>query len=199
MPDRATVQVMVDGDGSNRDDAYAAAARLAKTVDEVLEANSHTIERVTTTALVVQPRTRWRKGETIRTGWRAYRSSTVEITGIDSVGAVLASLAAAGAAVSGLRWELDGSNPANDEARRRAGQDARRRAELYADALGVQLGRVAWAAEPGLRVPRDHFAGPVAFAAAASPRPGGAMAEETIEVNPEELTVRAAIEVGFEL
>ena len=91
------------------------------------------------------------------------------------------------------------SHPDNDEARRRAGQDARRRAELYADALGVQLGRIAWAAEPGLRVPGDHFAGGLAFAAAASPLAGGAMAEETVEVNPEELTLTVALEVGFEL
>ncbi len=79
MPDRASIRVLVDGEGASRDEAYESAARLARAVDAVLAAEAGSIERVTTAALVVQPRTRWRKGETVRTGWRAYRASVVEI------------------------------------------------------------------------------------------------------------------------
>jgi uncharacterized protein YggE len=197
MPDRASVRLMVDGEGSSRDDAYEAAARIAKSVDAVLEAGAPAVERVTTTALVVQPRTRWRKGETIRTGWRAYRSSLVEIRDLDQVGDLLAKIAAAGGAISALTWELDSSNPCHDVARRLAGEDARRRAERYASSLGVRLGGVAWAAEPGLRMSQDQFAAPLEFAAAMPAVGGGRLDEETIEVTPEEITLRVAIEVGF--
>jgi uncharacterized protein YggE len=36
---------------------------------------------------------------------------------------------------------------------RRAAEDARRRAEDYAGALGLSLAEVAWVVEPGLRGP----------------------------------------------
>jgi uncharacterized protein YggE len=197
MPDRASVRLMVDGEGSSRDDAYQVAARIAKSVDGVLEAGTPAVERVTTTALVVQPRTRWRKGETIRTGWRAYRSSVVEIRDLDQVGDLLAKITAAGGAISALTWELDGSNAGHDVARGLAGEDARRRAERYASSLGVLLGGVSWAAEPGLRMPQDQFSAPLEFAAARPAMVGGRPDEETIEVTPEEITLRVAIEVGF--
>jgi uncharacterized protein YggE len=95
-----------------------------------------------------------------------------------------------------LTWGLDPSNSASGEARSRAGQDARLRAEQYAAALGVKLGAVAWVAEPGLRG-RDHPSGPPAVFGAA--RAGAAMAPPTIDVSPEELTITAEVEVGFTL
>ncbi len=113
------------------------------------------------------------------------------------MGDLLAQIAAAGGAISGLMWELDPSNSAHDQARSQAGQDARRRAQSYADALGLRLGAVAWVAEPGLRSPGDHLPRSMAFAAAA--RAGGEAADETIEVTPEEITITAAVEVGFAL
>jgi uncharacterized protein YggE len=199
MPDRATVRVGVDGDGSSREVAYRAAAGLAAAVDGVLEAQSSAVERVTTTALIVQPTTRARKGETVRTGWRAYRSSVVEITALERVGELLALIVAAGGSVSGLSWELDSGHDAYDEARRRAAQDATRRAQQYASALGIKPGAVAWVAEPGLRT-GGGATGPVfrAMAASASGLPGG-MAEQLIDVPPEEITVRASVEVGFSI
>jgi uncharacterized protein YggE len=197
MPDRASVRIMVDGEGRSRDDAYTAAARAASAVDGVLHTEAGALERVTTAALVVQPRTRWQDGEAVRTGWTAYRGSVLEVRALERLGDLLAQLAASGAAISGVTWELDSANAAHDQARTEAGRDARRRAERYAQALGVRLGAVAWIAEPGLRLPGTQPA-PAAFAAtaraAAPAAPGGA---DTIAVAPEQLTVTASIEVGF--
>jgi uncharacterized protein YggE len=195
MPDKATVRVMVDGEGSSRQEAYNAAATAASAVDRVLAAEANALERVTTAALVVQPRTRWQKGEAVRTGWTAYRASVLEVRALERLGDLLAELAASGGALSGLTWDLDSSNVAYDHARNRAGQDARRRAEQYASALGVKLGTVAWIAEPGLRGAGNDHPRPVMMAAAA--RAAGPMAEDTIDVAPEELTVTASIEVAF--
>jgi uncharacterized protein YggE len=195
MPDRATVRVTVDGEGSSRDEAYGAAAASASAVDRVLEAEANAFERVMTAALVVQPRMRWHNGEAVRTGWTAYRTSVVEVRALDRLGDLLAQLAASGGAISGLSWDLDPANAAHDQARSRAGADARRRAEQYAGALGVKLGSIAWMAEPGLRSPGNSHAQPVTFAAAA--RAAGPPAEQLIDVAPGELTVTASIEVGF--
>jgi uncharacterized protein YggE len=123
MPDLASVRVAVDGEGPSREEAYQAASTTAAAVDGVLADFGAAIDRVTTAALAVEPKTRWRKGEAQRTGWQALRVSVVEITDTSRVG----------------------------ELRQRAGEDARARAEQYAQALNIKLGPVAWAAEPGLR------------------------------------------------
>lgn len=52
---------------------------------------------------------------------------------------------------SGRFWQLDPDNPVYTEARRLAAEDARRRADAYASALGLGIGAVEWLAEPGLR------------------------------------------------
>lgn len=196
LPDRASVVVTVDGDGASREQAYETAAKLLTAVDAVLTSEAGGLGRVVTTALVVQPRSRWRKGEEVRTGWRASRTSVVEIDALDQVGALLAQLVAAGGAVAGPAWELAASNPVHDEARRSAAEDARRRADAYAAALGLKVGNVAWVSEPGLRFGMPGMVTAVAARAMSSP-PGVAMSDEPIEVNPEEMTLHASVEVAF--
>jgi uncharacterized protein YggE len=195
MPDRAVVRVEVDGDGSSREDAYAKAAPQAAQVDDVLAGHEAALDRVATAALMVHPRTRWRKGEAVRTGWRATRTSVVEVVDFTHLGDLMAELAGAGGAVSGPYWQLDPTNDVYGTARRRAAEDARRRADLYAAALGLRIGGVAWVAEPGLRgdQPRN-----VAVAGAALARGRDAAGDDdVIEVSPDEMTVEAEVEVGF--
>ena len=192
LPDFARVRASVDGEGVSRDEAYDIAAGAASALDAVFEEHGTAFARVITTALMVQPRTRWRKGETVRTGWQASRTSVVEITDLSRVGDLLALMTRAGAAISGVSWQLDPHNDAFAEARRRAGEDARGRADQYAEALGVTLGEVAWVAEPGL-LTSDASSMHYAVASAA----GGLAEDAVIDVAPEEITVRAAIEVGF--
>ena len=196
MPDLASVRVGVDGEGPSREEAYQAASITAVAVDGVLADFEAAIDRVTTAALAVQPKTRWRKGETQRTGWQALRVSVVEITDTSRAAELLNSLAGAGASISGLSWMVAPANESYALARQRAGEDARARAEQYARALNIKLGPVAWAAEPGLRN-ADHADG-LAVAGGFLNMSVGA-AEEAINVNPEEVTIRAALEVGYRI
>ena len=206
MPDRAILRLVVDGEGRTRADAYDEAARRAAAVDEgltryaqacatfCLGLDPEDLDRTITAPLVVHPKTRWHKGETQRTGWTASRTSSVEVVAFDRLGDLLAELAADGSTVNGPSWQLDPANAAHTEARRLAAEDARRRAEVYAAALGVRLTDVAWVAEPELRGP-----GPQPFhlpAPALAMRAGGAP-QEVIEVAPEELLVDAQVDVGF--
>ena len=126
LPDRATLRVVVDGDGAARDEAYAAAAEPAGAVDDVIEQFAAVITRTSTTSLVVQPTTRWHKGESRRTGWRATRTSSIEVEDLGQLGDLAAALAVAGAAIYGPEWQLDRTNPIHDELRRAAAEDARR-------------------------------------------------------------------------
>lgn len=196
MPDLASVRVSADGDGQSRDEAYQAASAVAAAVDGVLAEFESAIDRVTTAALAVQPKTRWRKGETQRTGWQAVRVSVVEITDTSRVGELLNALAGAGANISGLSWMVAPANESFALARQRAGEDARARAQQYAQALSVKLGPVAWAAEPGLR--STGHADWMSAAAGARAMSAGA-AEEPINVNPEEIKIQAALEVAYRI
>jgi len=195
LPDRALVRVTIEADGAGRDDAYREAARLSGQVDGALANRQAAIDRTITTSLAVHPRTRWRKGESVRTGWRASRTSAVEVVDFAVLGDLLAELAAAGASVDGPAWQLDPTNPVHGEVRRLAAADARSRADAYAAALGLRVTGIAWVAEPGLRQPSDTvgFSPMMARMAVA----GGAAEPEVIDVTPDEITVDAAVDVAF--
>jgi uncharacterized protein len=195
MPDLASVRVGVDGEGQSREEAYQIASTTAAAVDGILADFEAAIDRVTTAALAVQPKTRWRKGENQRTGWQAFRVSVVEIKDTSRVGELLNALAGAGGSISGLSWMVAPANESFALARRRAGEDAIARAEQYAQALNIKLGPVAWAAEPGLRSTGhvDWTSAPARAAMAAG------AAEEPINVSPEEVTISAALEVGYRI
>ena len=196
MPDRALVRVTIEADGAARDDAYREAARLAGQVDAALAARQDAVERTITTSLAVHPKTRWKKGESVRAGWRASRTSAVEVVDFAVLGDLLAELAAAGASVDGPEWQLDPTNPVHGEVRRLAAADARTRADAYAAALGLRVTGIAWVAEPGLRQgPADSvgFAPMMARAAFA----GAPEEPEVIDVTPDEINVDAAVDVAF--
>ncbi len=197
MPDLALLRVMVDGDGGTQEEAYGAAARIADAVDAVFGAQSASMGRITTAALVVQPRTRWHKGEDVRTGWRARRTSLVELRALDRIGDIAAMLVQAGASLAGPSWELDPSNDAYHQARIDAADDARKRALAYARGLGVGVGPVVWVSEPGLRLAETGGLAMSRVATGALLSQGAA--EGPIEVAPEEITVHAAVEVGFRM
>ena len=199
LPDRALVVVTVDADAGSRDDAYQRAAGTASAVDVVLDHRAGEIARVATAALTVQPLTRWRKGEVVRTGWRASRRTEVEVIGFEGLGLLLAELTGAGATIDGPDWRVDDTNEAYDRVRQLAAQDARRRAEAYASGLGVLLGAVDWIAEPGLR---SSSAEPVhrMMALASVSRMADAPEDEVvIEVTPADSIIEAVVEVSFSI
>lgn len=202
LPDLASLTVEVTADHKSRDEAYQARTLLAARVDEVLTLHKDAIARTTLASLWVQPLTRWHRGEELRTGWRASRTSFVEVSGLDALGDIMTSLVEAGAAVRGPEWSMAPTNPAYDRARRVAAEDARHRAESYAEALGLLLGPVAWVSEPGLRDP-DRPSRPILTAARSSvetlaaPGAPAEPPEPTENLTPAEMTVKVAVEVGF--
>ncbi|MGH9227408.1 MAG: SIMPL domain-containing protein [Acidimicrobiales bacterium] len=198
LPDRASLTVEVTADHRTQEAAYDARAKLATQVDAVLDRQADAIDRTTIASLVVQPRIRWHGGEDIHTGWRASRTSFVDIVELDALGDIMTGLVDAGAAVRGPQWSMAPTNPAYDQARRAAAEDARRRAGAYSTALGLSLGPVTWVAEPGLRgrpTPPPGQARAVALAASAL---ANAEAEpESENLAPAELTVQVDVEVAF--
>jgi uncharacterized protein YggE len=75
-----------------------------------------------------------------------------------------------------------------DQAREAAVADARRKAEIYAHAAGLALGRVTWITEDAGYAPPMPMA---RMSAAAAPAP--------VPISPGEDTLRVRITVGFDI
>jgi uncharacterized protein YggE len=88
------------------------------------------------------------------TGYRVSNQVSVRVAGVEKVGGVLDQLVAAGAnEMGGVSFSIGDPEPLLDEARKRALADARRKAELYAAAAGVRLGRLLGIDETGAGPP----------------------------------------------
>lgn len=109
-------------------------------------------------------------------GFVARNEITIRVRDFGALGLLLDRLLRDGAnQFSGVTFAVQQPEPLVDEARKRAVADARRKAELYADAAGVTLGDVLEIREPGSDVgpsPRMARMEPV-LAEAAMPVAGG--------------------------
>jgi uncharacterized protein YggE len=147
-------------------------------------------EDLETTSFNLYPQTD-PKGEdpTLILGYWASNTVQVKVRDLGRVGAVLAAGIAAGANSSyGLVFTLSDPDSLWQVARRKAVEDARRRAEVLAGAAGVALGRA-------IRIQESTpYYGPIYARADAAQGAGG-----VVPVQPGQLEVTAQVEVVFEI
>jgi uncharacterized protein len=119
-------------------------------------------------------------------GYSVSNQMSVTIREIGKVGDVLDRVVAAGATDTGnVSFLVSDASKALDQAREAAIADARRKAEVYAKASGVQLGRVEWITE-------DTSSGPsVPMMARAEAGP--------VPIASGENTLRVRVTVGFDI
>lgn len=123
-------------------------------------------------------------------GFSASNQITVKVRQIGKVGAILDALIAAGATDAGsVQFLHSDTSKALDQARQAAVADARRKAEIYAQASGLKLGGVAWVTEAPFYTPPGPMAATHLFAARAEPVP----------IAAGEDTLRVQITVGFDV
>jgi uncharacterized protein YggE len=122
-------------------------------------------------------------------GYAASNSVSIRLRDLSKLGALLDGLVTAGAnQMSGPHFSMAEPERLQDQARREAIADAKRKAELYAQTAGVKLGRVISIDETG-PAPR-----PTAFAAEAAMARAAAV---PVEVG--ELDIRATVRVVYAL
>src|SRR5437868_7004018 len=112
LPDRASLRISVEAEAESQAEAFTLASRSAATVDAVLDRYGEAIDRRFTAGVLVRPKTRLRKGETITTAWIAGRiagrTTVVEVKAFSEVGRIVGELHGAGAsAVFGPSWEVN--------------------------------------------------------------------------------------------
>ena len=114
--------------------------------------------------------------------YRVGNQVQVRVRNLDSLGKVLDAVVSAGSnQISGIEFGIDDPSGILNEARSRAIRDAKERAGVYAQAAGVEVGRVLQISEQAISPPEPMRMGRMAFSAAAESVPI-ATGEESFEV-----------------
>lgn len=146
-PDIAVVSLGVVSEAANAKEALAAnATDMTAVVKAITEAGIDTKD-VSTSGLFVEPvysdSSRDPNGQSKITGYRVSNQLTVRIRDIATSGPLLDKVVTAGAnRVNGISFEIDKADALRDAAIQDAIKEARRRAELMAEAAGVKLGAI---------------------------------------------------------
>ena len=186
-PDIAVIRIGVTSQGKT---AREASETNAKQMTPVLAAikDAGIVDRdMQTSRLSLQPQYDPNKSGTARLlGFQVTNQVTIKIRETDKLPVILDRAIAAGAnEMSGIEFIVSEQSKLLDQARDDAIADARRKAELYAKAAGVELGRVVAINEEGSSPPSRPMV--------------QAMRSGAIPVAPGEQMLRAAVTVSYEL
>jgi uncharacterized protein len=201
-------RIVVTGEGSigvapNYAQIRSGVTTRAKTVKEAVDANSKVMvaiiaavknagipeKDIQTARFSIQPvyASPVSNAEPKLSGYSVSNQVNVTVREIGKVGDVLDRMVAAGATdVGNVSFLVSDLSKVLDQAREAAIADARRKAEVYAKASGVQLGRVEWISE-------DSSGG-------GGPAPAMARASSAqVPIATGEDTLRIRVTVGFEI
>lgn len=192
-PDKADITLGVE---SQAETAQAAAQQNAQAMNSVMDAlrRARIADRdVQTSNLSLSPRYRYEENrDPILVGYTASNTVNVTVRDLRNLGRIMdAVVAAGGNQVQGVSFGVQNPDPSLDEARRQAFAKARARAELYAQAAGLRVSRIAQIAEGGAYAPPPPM--PMAMARMT------AMEAAPTPVSPGEVGMTANVNVVFEL
>jgi uncharacterized protein YggE len=154
-PDEAVLTVAVESDGKDPAAAMNTNSATVSTVVERIKREGVAEDGIETANVSVYAiRTYTNSGQEKLSGYRATNSVVVTLKDVKKVGKVLsAAVEAGGNNVSGPVWQLSDDAKAVAEALSKAAQNARQKAKVLADSLGVGLGDVVMMSENSVQVP----------------------------------------------
>lgn len=188
-PDMATINTGVVTQGKNAADAMKANNEIMAKLMAALKAQKIPAKDIQTSDFSVSPQySRDDRGRTQQeiVGYRVSNQVRVVIRNLPELGTVLDTLVSTGSnRVSGISFGITDSDGILNEARNNAIADARSKAKLYAQALGIKVGKVVSVSESSVIAPRPQF-----FARAA-------MADSAVPIASGEQELTATIDVVF--
>jgi uncharacterized protein YggE len=188
-PDMARISAGVVVEADTAREALARNSTQMKKMLDGLKALGIDARDIQTSAVNVEPRyTQARDGRPATiSGYRVVNQVRLTVRDVGRLGEMLDAAIGLGAnQVQGISFEVSRAEALQDEARKQAIANARRRAELYATAAGVQLGPVLQISEGSAEVGRPVFG---ARMAAAPPVP--------IEAGTQAVTVSVTVTYGL--
>lgn len=193
-PDEVVVTLQLSAVRAAPDEAYSDVAARSEQLDALLEELGVPADARSTTGVTLQEHLEYdERGRAEQRGYRASNGLSIRLSDHSALARLLREAATGTQAqIAGPYWVIAADNPARLEACRRAAETARRKAEAYAGALGLRLGALVAAIEPGTSPP-DRAA--KRMVAAFAPM----MEEPQIRVDPGQLDVHGAVEVTYAL
>jgi uncharacterized protein YggE len=190
-PDMATISLGVTTQGTTAAAAMQENAQRMNALTQALRRAGVGDRDVQTSNISVNPQQEFHEGQPPRiTGYQANNQVTAKVRNIDSLGRVIdAAVAAGGNNIDGVSFGYQDADAQLDAARRDAITQARHRADLYAQALGLHVFRVIAVSEGGGARPPVPVMYEARVMAAAAPTP----------VAPGEIETNANVNVTYEL
>ena len=193
-PDVAYISTGIISEGETAEEALNQNSNSMANVFKVLEDAGIERKHIQTSNFSVQPRYvhhRPKQGQEQRppriVGYRVDNTVTVKIVELDNTGKVISEVVKFGSnSLGNIRFDVSNRQELMDEARVKAVEDARRKAEIYTKAAGVSLGKVLAISEGGAgQQPRRFKAASRSLAVAeAAPAPvSGGEASISVRVN----------------
>ena len=142
-PDRVTIRLGVATQGDTARKASEANAKTMTAVLAAIKAAGVEDNAIQTSRLSLQPHFEQTKnGPPHLAGFHASNDITVKLRDLGKLSGLIDSAVAAGAnEMSGIEFSVSDRSKRLDDARAQAIEDARRKAEIYAKAAGVVVGR----------------------------------------------------------
>lgn len=193
-PDQATVSFGVQTQGKTAAEAMRQNRERMATSIAALKAAGVEPKDIQTSALNLNGQYAYEPNQPPKlTGYQAVNQVTVTVRDLTKLGATVDAVTAAGGnQVNGIDFGLSNGKPYEDDARRAAVKTLSARAELYAAAAGLKLGRLINLSEGGGYQPAPLRR--VGFADAALKS-----AAVNTPVEPGQLTVRIEVSATYEL
>lgn len=191
-PDVATINVGVTTHAAMAEAAMAQNASRMNAVIAALGKSGIASKDIETSGLSLNPQFVYNQNEPPKpNGYDASNTVSAKVRNLKTVGKALDAVVAVGSnQINGVSFSIDDPDPALDDARKAAVKKARARAELYAQAAGMRVGRIISIVEGGAApppMPMPMYEVRAQAAKVATP------------VAPGELTLTAHVDVTFEL
>jgi uncharacterized protein YggE len=190
----ATVQVGVVTEGASASEALKKNSEAMAGLMQSLAGQGIADKDIQTTNVSVSPRyssysSSGDRGSMHIVGYEASNNVQAKIRQLPNLGSILDDVVEKGAnRMHGVAFSVAEPNPILDQARQKAIQDARRKADLYATAAGLKVGRVLLIEEQSHHLPRME---PMVM--------GRAMAASAVPVASGEQEFRVSISVTYAL
>lgn len=185
-PDIAFVTSGVTTQGATAGEALAANTKAMTELFAALKAAGIEDKDMQTSNFSVQPRYDYTNNQAPKlAGYDVSNNVTIKLRKVDGLGKLLDTLVQSGSnQITGISFDVSKPQEAMDEARKLATEDATRKAKLYAQAMGVELGNVMQVSEGGGSAPPPvpFVRGAAMMKADAAPVPVAA-GEQTLAVD----------------
>ena len=194
-PDRLELAVEVTSLEPSADRALNVVAERSAALDRILDTAGVPEDSRTTTGVSVSEEHSWEDEREVFRGYRSRNRFLVRLSDPSPVGELMREATQqTKAKIQGPWWKVEPENEAWVEACGRAAADARRKAEAYAESLGLRLGQIVRVKEARAREPFGYV--PAGGMRMPSTAPLG---EEDLDVHPGSLDLTAAVDVTFQL